>query len=89
VSFRIEIDRLYITISGVAPGVVEQAVGGLSDELQRRLGSLQHRHFAARDLADISLAPIQLGARTDAATLRALLAERLVFQLGEVAEGEE
>lgn len=86
---NVEIDRLEITVHGVAAGVVEEAVSGLEAALNRRLGGLRGG-FALAAVPTLQLAPLELAGRTDPAALRELLAGRLLEALqARPADGEE
>lgn len=75
---RIEIDRLEIVLDGVSAAVAEAAAAGLEAELRRRLGALS---LVAASGTDLAIGPLAVPAGVDAATLRALIAERLLGAL--------
>lgn len=75
----IDIDRLQIAVYGVSSDIVEEAVGGLEAEFQRRLGV--RRGMPPTAAAELRLGRLDLPARADAAAVRALLAERLLEAL--------
>ena len=77
---RIEIDRLEIALSGVSAQLAEQAVAGLEGELRRRLGGVRFPSAAAA-VPELAIGPLDLPPRADAASLRALIAERLLGAL--------
>jgi hypothetical protein len=72
----IDIDRLSIRVHGVPGGLVEEAVAGLEGELRRRLGGRRGSLLSA--VPTLSIGPLDLPARADAAALRDLLADRLL-----------
>jgi len=74
----VDINRVYIALHGVSPLVVETAVGGLEVELKRRLGQLPGWSGASLDIGDLSLGPVHKETVLDAATLRDIIADRLV-----------
>ncbi len=89
-SARIGIDRLSIALHGVSREVAEAAVAGLDVELGRRLGGMTKRALNSGDLGVISIGPIAAPGTLDPGTLRALIAERLIFALSQpTAETEE
>ncbi len=86
---NLEIDRLEITVHGVAAGVVEEAVAGLEAALNRRLGGLRGG-FSLAAVPTLQLAPVEVTGQADPAALRELLAGRLLEALqARPADGEE
>ena len=75
-SRMLDIDRLSITLHGVSADLAAAAVAGLEDALQRRLGGLRLDRAGFR--RDLHIGPLDLPDRADAATLRELIAERLL-----------
>jgi hypothetical protein len=73
----IDIDRLSIRVHGVPGPLVEEAVAGLEGELRRRLGG-RSGSLLNRVVPALSIGPLDLPARSDAAALRHLLADRLL-----------
>lgn len=80
-SITIDIDRLSIALHGVSAGVAEAAATGLDEELRRRLGNLAGRSLVSGDLGVVRIDAIAATGVLDAAALRGLIAERLVFAL--------
>lgn len=89
-SHTIDIERLSIVLHGISAGVAEAAAEGLDAELRRRLGSLTGRALVSGDLGIVRL-DANAGGTLDAAALRGLIAERLVYALARApaAAGEE
>lgn len=80
-SLTIDIDRLSVRLHGVSAGVAEAAVVGLDEEVRRRLGNLAGRSLVSGDLGVVRVGAIAGAGTLDAAALRGLIAERLVFAL--------
>lgn len=78
---NIDINRLTINLHGISAMLAEQAVNGLEQELQRRLGVLAKGELSDFDIGDLSLGPIHSTTQLDAAALRSLLVERLITQI--------
>lgn len=77
----VDIDRLSLALHGVSAQLAEAAIAGLAPELRRRLGNLTERALVTGDLGVVHVGPILGEATLDAATLRGLIAERLVMAL--------
>lgn len=90
-SHVIDIDRLSIALHGISAGVAEAAVSGLDEELRRRLGALTGRSLMSGDLGIVHVGVITGSAVLDVASLRGLIADRLVFALSSpsATTGEE
>jgi len=73
----IDIDRLSIRVHGVPSTLVEEAVAGLEGELRRRLAG-RRGGVLNTAVPTLSIGPLDLPARVDAAALRHLLADRLL-----------
>jgi hypothetical protein len=82
-SDTLDIDRVAIALHGVSAQVAEAALAGLEVELRRRLGSLTARTLVSGDLGFVQIGPITSRNVLDAAALRGLIAERLVWALTE------
>lgn len=81
---KIDIDRIHIAMQGVSAAVVEAAMQDLGEELQRRLGVLRAAESlpgGTLEIAELAIGPLQMTAQTDAAALRALIAQGLVEML--------
>ena len=76
-AWDVEIGRLNVVVHGVSALVAEQALAGLEGELRRRLGSMRGTWEAAAVPA-LRVGPIDLPPGADAASLRHLIAERLL-----------
>lgn len=77
----IDIDRISIALHGISATVAEAAVEELDEELRRRLGHLVERALISGDLGMVHVTAVSGEAPLDAASLRGLIAERLVFAL--------
>lgn len=77
----IRVDRLQLSLHGVSAELAERAMDGLDAELRRRLGRLSPADLPLADRAELALGTIRVTGRIDAASLRGLIAERLVASL--------
>lgn len=80
-AIAIDIQRLTISLHGISAEVVEQAVSGLEQELQRRLGVWPCGELTALDMVELSLPRIESEQILDSSALRGLIAERLATAL--------
>jgi len=74
----IKIGRLNIALHGVSAQVVEAAVVGLEEEMRRRMGALALGDVAAFDVGELSIGPVRRTGVLDAASLRGIIAERMI-----------
>jgi len=76
---RFAIDRVEVTLVGVPPADAKSTVRSLEAALADRLGGWRPELAGAApmDLGDVDLGSVELSARLDAATLAALVFERL------------
>jgi hypothetical protein len=86
-TINVDIDRLNISLHGLSAQLIEEATQGLDKELSRRLG--MHglgQHLSAGSMGfqidHVSLDSIQVNNSIGSATLRALIAERLLEAIG-------
>lgn len=79
--YRINIERINVSLHGVSAGVVEQASEKLESELKRRLGTIRVSQRGAADAGFLNLGPIHVEPSADGAALRSLIAERLTVAL--------
>ena len=75
---RVDIDRLRVAVHGVPTPVVEAAIGGLAEEVRRRIGAVASSEWRGFGAAETAITPVHSKAVLDAATLRQILADRLV-----------
>jgi len=75
--YRINIERLSVSLHGVSATVAEQASQDLETELRRQLGAVRVSRRGAADSGFVDLGSLQIEPSTDGATLRSLIAERL------------
>ncbi len=87
--FRINIERINVSLHGVSAGVVEQASESLEAELKRRLGTIRVSQRGAADPGFLNLGPIHIEPSADGATLRSLVAERLTAALQRQLDADE
>ena len=81
---QISIDRVHIALHGISAQVVETAMSGLEEEMSQRLGvlsSVPGFPGGVLEVAELAIGPMRLGLSPDAATLRGLIADRLVEML--------
>jgi hypothetical protein len=76
---QLQINRLEISLHGISAQLVEQAVGGLEETLRRRLQGMTLGARHGLDMAQLTLAPLQVGSDIDVAGLRALLVEQIEY----------
>lgn len=88
-NYRININRLNISMHGVSAAVVDEASENLEAELKRRLGTLRISQRGIADLGFINLGLIDIAPSTDGATLRSLIAERLSAALQQELQTSE
>jgi hypothetical protein len=75
---QLDLNRIHISLQGSAVDLVREALDGLEDEISRQLQGTK----IANDILSIngvSLKPITLPAAANAAQLRALLVQQIVF----------
>ncbi len=75
--YRINIERLNISLHGVSAIVAEQASQDLEAELKRQLGAIRVSQRGGMDPGFVDFGPLQVNPNIDGATLRSLIAERL------------
>ena len=85
---RVEVERLHLSLDGVPPGAVEEALEGLGAEMRSRLlrARLDSGCGMPVEVEQVTIMATQ--DRLDADSLRTMIAERLVEQI-ERAVGEE
>ena len=74
----VQLDRLGIAVDDLSVQLVETALVGLEDALQRRLGSLRPGIFNDLDISDLALSPATIDAPANAEALRSIIVERLI-----------
>ena len=79
--YRLNIERINVSLHGVSAAVVEQASENLESELKRRLGTIRVSQRGAADPGFLNLGPIHVEPSADGAALRGLIAERLTAEL--------
>lgn len=75
--YRVNIERVNVSMHGVSAAIVEQTTQNFETELKRQLGSVRLSQGNAVDLKSLDLGPINIESGTDAETLRSLIAEHL------------
>jgi len=75
--YRINIERLNVSLHGVSATVAEEASQNLEAELKRQLGAMRISHRGATEPGFFDMGPLQVDPNIDSATLRSLIAERL------------
>ena len=75
--YRINIERINVSMHGVSATIVEQATQNFEAELRRQLGAVRLSQGNDVDLESLDLGPINIESTTDGETLRGLIAERL------------
>lgn len=80
----IDIKRVAVALHGVSSLVVEAAVSGLEEEVRRRLGVMPIGGMAPLDIAELAISPVRTETVLDAASLRGIIADRLVQAIREV-----
>lgn len=78
---NIDIQRLQLSLHGISAQVVEQAMSGLEDELQRRLGARSWTGLHSLAINTLNLPAVKSDVVLDAAGLRGLIADRLTEAL--------
>lgn len=75
--YRINIERLNISLHGVSATIAEETSQNLEAELKRQLGAMRISQRGTTESGFFDLGPLQIEPNTDSATLRSLIAERL------------
>jgi len=75
--YRINIERVNVSMHGVSAAIVEQATQNFEAELRRQVGAIRLSQENDVDLESLDLGPINIEATTDGETLRGLIAGRL------------
>ncbi len=75
--YRINIERVNVSMHGVSAAIVEQTTRNIEKELRRQLGQLRISAGNKADIGSLDLGSLNIESGTDGDALRSLIAERL------------
>ena len=75
--YRVNIERVNVSMHGVSAAVVEQTTQNIEKELRRQLGQLRLSAGNTTDIESLDLGSLNIESGTDGNALRNLIAERL------------